>query len=305
MQKNLYNRVPFLDKDVSRLVMGNDNQQSLESARVVWDDYFERGGNTWDNAYIYGGGKQEKLLGQWLKERGVREQCAIIVKGVHTPDCNPVALTSQLEESLERLQIDGCDIYLMHRDNLEIPASEFIDVLNRHVKAGQIKAFGGSNWSLKRVEEANDYALKNGLQPMSVVSNNLSLARMVDPVWAGCVTVHDKADRDWLAANNMALFSWSSQARGFFIRGARDFTEDAELVRCWYSDDNFARLERVQKMAKERDLAPINIALAWLLHQPFPTFPLIGPREKEETASSWPGLEIELSPEDVAYLVGD
>ena len=303
--KNLYGRVKHLDKNVSRLVMGNDNQNSIESARVVWDDYFERGGNAFDNAYIYGGGNHEKLLGQWMRERGVREQCVVIAKGAHTPHCNPEDLSSQLDISLERMGISGCDIYLLHRDNLEVPVGEFVEVLNRHVRDGKISAFGGSNWTLERVAEANEYAAKNSLQPMSVVSDNLSLARMVDPVWSGCVTVHDKASRDWLAQNDVALFPWSSQARGFFIRADLNFTDDEELTRCWYSDDNFARLERVQQMSAERDIAPINIALAWLLHQPFATFPLIGPRQAEETASSWKGLDVELSPADVAWLVGD
>ncbi len=302
---NLYGRVPYLNKDVSRLVMGNDNQPNIDSARIVWDDYFERGGNAFDNAFIYGGGTQEVLLGQWMKERDVREQCVVIAKGAHTPHCNPDDLSSQLDMSLERLGIDGCDIYLMHRDNLDVPVGEFIDVLNRHVRDGKIASFGGSNWSLARIQEANEYAAKNGLQPMSMVSNNLSLARMVDPVWDNCVTVHDKASRDWIAQNDVALFPWSSQARGFFIRADRNFTEDEELTRCWYSDDNFARLERVQQMSKERNIAPINIALAWVLQQNFPTFPLIGPRTVEETASSWKGLDIDLSPEDVAWLVGD
>ncbi|HEX8552411.1 MAG TPA: aldo/keto reductase [Abditibacteriaceae bacterium] len=305
MQSNFYGRVPYLDKDVSRLVMGNDNQATIESARIVWDDYFERGGNCFDNSVIYGGGRQDTLLGQWLQERGVRDECAIIVKGAHTPDCYPEKLSEQLDISLDRMGIEGADLYMLHRDNLEVPVGEFVDVLNRHVGEGKMKAFGGSNWSLARVKEANEYAAKNGLQPMSIVSNNLSLARMVDPVWSGCVTVHNKADRDWLAENGMALFSWSSQARGFFIRADREFTEDGELVRCWYSDDNFARLERVQQMSAERGIAPINIALAWLLHQPFPTFPLIGPRTTDETQSSWKGLDVELSPEDVAWLVGD
>lgn len=302
---NLYGRVPHLDKNVSRLVIGNDNQQSIESARIVWDDYFERGGNTFDNSVIYGGGTQEKLLGQWLRERGVRDQCAIIVKGAHTPDCNPQKLSEQLDISLERLGIAHTDIYMLHRDNLEIPVGEFIDALNRHVKEGKIKAFGGSNWSLARVQAANEYAANNGLQPMSVVSNNLSLARMVDPVWDGCITVHDKADREWLVANNMALFPWSSQARGFFLRAEPNFTDDEELTRCWYSDDNFARLERVQQMSAERGIAPINIALAWVLTQPFPSFPLIGPRTQQETESSWKGLDVELSSEDVTWLAGD
>jgi aryl-alcohol dehydrogenase-like predicted oxidoreductase len=89
MQNKQHGRVPHLDKDVSRLVMGNDNQDSIETARVVWDDYFERGGNAFDNAFIYGGGKHEALLGQWMKERDVREQCVVIAKGAHTPHCNP------------------------------------------------------------------------------------------------------------------------------------------------------------------------------------------------------------------------
>src|SRR5205085_2446053 len=112
--------------------------------------------------------------------------------------CNPADLTTQLLESLDRLQIETADLYLMHRDNLEFPASDFIDVLNEHVRAGRISAFGGSNWSLPRVQEANEYAAANGLQPMSAVCNNLSLARMVDPVWENCITVHDKGSREWL-----------------------------------------------------------------------------------------------------------
>jgi aryl-alcohol dehydrogenase-like predicted oxidoreductase len=125
---------------------------------VVWDDYVERGGNTFDNAYIYGGGRSDELLGQWIKERDVREQCVVIVKGAHTPNCNPDDLSSQLDISLERMGISGCDIYMMHRDNLEIPVGEFIDVLNTHVRDGKIGAFGGSNWTLARVQEANEYA---------------------------------------------------------------------------------------------------------------------------------------------------
>ena len=130
MNNKLYGRVSFLDKDVSRLVLGNDNQSNIESARIMWDDYFERGGNAFDNSVIYGGGNPEKLLGQWSTERGVRDKCVFIVKGAHTPDCNPQKLTEQLHISLDRLQTDHADIYMMHRDNPEIPAAEFINELN-------------------------------------------------------------------------------------------------------------------------------------------------------------------------------
>src|SRR6185437_8028918 len=92
---------------------------------------------------------------------------------------------------------DHADIYMMHRDNLEIPVGEFVDGMNDLVKAGQVKVFGGSNWTLARVQEANDYAAKKGLQGFSVVSNNFSLARMVDPVWTGCVAASDPESRAW------------------------------------------------------------------------------------------------------------
>jgi aryl-alcohol dehydrogenase-like predicted oxidoreductase len=102
----------------------------------------------------------------------------------------------------------------------------------------------------------------------------------------------------------MPLFPWSSQARGFFLDGRAhpDKKEDAELVRCWYSEDNFQRLERARELAKKRNVLPINIALAYVLNQPFPTFPLIGPRALWETRTSLQALEVKLTPDELAYL---
>jgi aryl-alcohol dehydrogenase-like predicted oxidoreductase len=298
-----YGKIPNLDKKVSRLVMGVDNQRSMPHTAVMFDDYFERGGNCFDTAFIYGGGSMEKLLGQWIKNRGVRNEVSVIVKGGHTPNCNPADISKQLLTSLERLQIDTADIYMMHRDNLELPVSDFIDVLNEHVKAGRIKAFGGSNWSLPRVAEANAYAKSKGLQGFSVVSNNFSLARMVNPVWAGCIAASDPESRAWLTKEQLPVLSWSSQARGFFTdRSAPDKLDDKELVRPWYSDDNFQRKERVYELAKQRGVTPIAIALAYVLSQPFPTFALIGPRVLSETRTSMDGLNVKLSPDEVKWL---
>jgi aryl-alcohol dehydrogenase-like predicted oxidoreductase len=127
---------------------------------------------------------------------------------------------------------------------------------------------------------------------------------MIDPVWGGCISASDKLSREWLAKNKLALFPWSSQARGFFLpeRSAPDKKEDPELVRCWYSDDNFQRQARAIELAKKKNVSPINIALAYVLCQPFETFPLIGPRLISETASSFPGLEVELTPAEVKWL---
>lgn len=294
--------IPHLEKPVSRLIMGVDNQTELEPASVVFDDFVARGGNCFDTAFIYGGGKCEPVFGQWLANRKLRDQVVIIGKGGHTPYCNPDDITKQLLTSLERLQTGFVDIYMMHRDNTDLPVSAFVDVLNVHARAGHIKTFGGSNWSVTRVQEANDYAASKGLQGFSVVSNNFSLARMVDPPWTGCISASDADSRAWLTENQLTLLPWSSQARGFFVRGNQDFLEDEELVRCWYAPDNFQRLARAQELAREKGCDPIQIALAYVLWQPFPTIPLIGPRNTAETASSFKALELQLTPLEVKWL---
>ncbi len=298
-----YGRIPGVEKPVSRLVMGVDNQETLPHASVMFDDFFEQGGNCFDTAYIYRGGWCEKLLGQWVKNRGLREQVVLLDKGAHTPNCTPEKLTSQLLESLERLQTDYVDIYMLHRDNPEVPVGEFITVLNEHKAAGRVHAFGGSNWSLERIEAANAWAAEHGLTGFVALSNNFSLARMVDPVWEGCITASDAVSRAWLTKTGITLLPWSSQARGFFTGRARpDDHSDPELVRCWYSDDNFQRLERANALAKKRGVLPINIALAYVLAQPFPTFPLIGPRLLSETRTALPALGVELTSEEVRWL---
>ena len=302
--KMQYGTAPGIDKPMSRVVMGCDNQGSMPHAAAMFDEFFAAGGNAFDTAYIYGGGRQETLLGWWMKDRGVRDEVVLISKGAHSPNCFPDKITSQLHESLERLQTDHADIYYMHRDNLDVPVGEFVDVLNEHKEAGRITAFGGSNWSIERVVEANAYAEKNNKTGFTVLSNNFSLARMVDAVWDGCLAASGPEYRRFLEEKQLSLMPWSSQARGFFLVGRAhpDQRSDEELVRCWYSDDNFQRLERVNEMAQQRGVLPINVALAYVLCQPFPTFPLIGPRTLEELRTSLPALEVQLTTDELRWL---
>jgi aryl-alcohol dehydrogenase-like predicted oxidoreductase len=298
-----YGEVPGLDKQVSRLVMGVDNQETLTHAATMFDDFVERGGTTFDTAYIYGGGRGEKLLGQWMTSRANRDEVVVIGKGAHTPHCDPESISRQLGESLDRLQTDHVDLYLMHRDNEEIPVGEFVDVMDEHFRAGRIKAYGGSNWSIERFDEANSYAAANGKQPLTLLSNHLSLARAYDVPWKGCRHVSDDESQAWLRERQVALFPWSSQARGFFTGRAKpEDRSDEELVRCFYSDENFERLRRARELASARGVEPTAIALAWLLHQPYPVFPLIGPRHISETRTSLPGLSVSLTDDEVAWL---
>ena len=291
---------PGLGRDVATLVMGGMTTAS-PAGQYVLDDYFERGGNAIDSAYVYG--LADKAIGHWMKTRGVRQDMVVVAKGAHTPFCNPEDLTTQLHKSLEALQTDYADVYIMHRDNPDIPAGEFIDVLDAHKRAGLIQAYGGSNWSLNRVAEANTYAEKHGKTPFTVVSNQLSLARMVNPVWEGCVSVADLESRAWMTERQMALMAWSSQSRGFFTtRATPDYRGDAELVRCWYSEDNFERKRRAAELAQKKNCEPINIALAWVLKQAYPVWTLIGPATTAEMASCMRALDITLTDEEWQWL---
>jgi aryl-alcohol dehydrogenase-like predicted oxidoreductase len=300
-----YGTVAGVDKPISRAVMGsmifNLSEMPLTSAML--DHFVEVGGNCIDSAHIYAGGQSEQAIGHWMKSRGNREEIVVLTKGGATPHCNPGDITKQLMTSLERLQTDYIDIYVLHRDNLDLPVGELVEVLNEHHRAGRIRAFGGSNWSLDRVRAANGYAKAKGLVGFAAVSNNFSLARMVEPVWGGCIAASDPASREWFIQTQTALLPWSSQARGFFLPFATpDYQGDPELRRCWSSEDNFRRRERAVELADKRGVEPINIALAYVLHQPFPTFPLIGPRTINETRSSFNALNVALSPDEVKWL---
>lgn len=299
-------QVPGLAKPVSRLVMGVDHQETLPYAAALFDDYVERGGNAFDTAWVYDfdGGHCESIFGDWLKARGIRDEIVLIAKGAHSPHCTPEGMRRELAESLARLQVDAADLYILHRDNPEVPVAEFVDALNEQRRAGRFQAFGGSNWSIERVADANAYAARSGQQGFSLLNNQLSLARMQQPVWRGCVSAGDPASRRWLAAQGLALFAWSSQARGFFVdgRAAPGRRDDEELVRCWYSEANFERLRRARELAQRKGVAAINVALAWVLGQGFPAFSLIGPRSIAETASSCRALAMQLSPDEMAWL---
>ena len=299
-----YGSVPHLEKQVSRLVMGVDNQETLPHAAAMFDAFYAAGGNCFDTAFVYNGGVTERRLGEWIKVRGVRDDVVVICKGCHPPSVGPDAIGRQLRVSLERLSIDHCDLYMMHRDDPAIPVGEWVDALNEQAREGRMVAFGGSNWTPERVQAANDYAAAKGLQGFSLMSDNFSLARMVSPVWGGCVSASDPQSRAWLAKAKIPLFAWSSQARGFFTeRAHRDLTRnDEEMNRCWAAEDNWQRRDRVLELAERLDVLPINVALAYVLGQPFPTFPLIGPRTLAELRTSLPALGITLTPDQVRWL---
>ena len=121
-------------------------------------------------------------------------------------------------------------------------------------------------------------------------------------MWAGCVTL-GADDRAWYQKKQFPVFAWSSQASGFFTgRYTPDVHANADVERIFYSDQNWERLRRAQETAEAHGVTANNIALAYVLHQPFPVYALIGPRTVEELQSSLPAIDVKLSGEELRYL---
>lgn len=313
-----YDKITGLEKKISKLIMGNDNQNDYDVAAKLWDHWIDVGGNAFDNAHIYGGGSMEALLGKWHKSRNNLKDLVIIAKGAHTPNCDPKSISTQLTESLDRLQCESADVYIMHRDNLDIPVSEFIDVLNEEKQKGRIKIFGASNWILQRFKEANEWAKLNDKFGFSILNNNLALCKMINPLWEGCVSSNDRKILEYLENTNTAHLSWSSQGRGFFLpdeitkRIEDQITKD-EIWRkpgehssgplsCFDSEDNRERKKRANELALNKNTTALNIAGAWPINLNFPSFALIGPRKIEEIDSSLNNLKIKFSNKEIAWL---
>ena len=299
-------RLPLdgMEGAISSLIVGCDNQPDLDLASALWDAWWEAGGNGFDTAHIYGQGLHEQNLGAWMRSRGVAAQARVIVKGAHTPNCLPDAIEQQLTVSLDRLGLDHAPVYIMHRDNAEVPVAEFVDVLDDLHSRGLIGAIGGSNWSVTRFAEARAYAQANGRRGLSLLNNNLSLAVMERPVWAGCITSNQPEALAFLRAGGVTHLSWSSQARGYFM-GAGERTalpDDTAPDTCFASADNEERRRRAETLAAEYGVHPHNIATAWALGQGFPSLALIGPRTIDEIRTTLPALGLQLSAGEIAWL---
>ena len=303
-----YANITGLEKPISRLAIGSMicNVEDMDSTRALLDAYIEAGGNCIDTAHIYGGGKSEKAVGQWINERGNRDKIVLIGKGVHPywtePRVNPTGITQDIAESLERFQLEHIDIYLLHRDDENVPVDEIVESLNEHRAAGRINLFGGSNWSTARIQKANDYAKSKNLQGFSASSPHLSLAKTKEALWGGCVTLDEKG-HDWHTKNQFPLFPWSAQARGFFTgRYTPEDTSNSDMVRVYYSEENWEKLRRAEALGNKKGVSANNIALAYVLHQPLPVFALFGPANVSELESSLPAIDLSLTATEMQYL---
>lgn len=300
-----------IDIQASRLVMGSADffrEDNMEEAEKIVNYFIEKGGNTFDTARHYRHG--ENAIKCYLKKTNKpRKDIVIFTKCCHPtrenptqPRVNAQCIEEDLLKSLEVLETDYVDLLALHRDDEKIPVSEIMDALNKQIKLGRVHAIGVSNWSLKRIQEANQYALNNGLQPLTFTSPNLSLAKPIKPRWPGCVSADIEMEK-WHEENNIPIISWSSQAGGFFSgRFSKEDFSDTELKECYDTNENWERYRRCIEIGEKFNKSPIQIALAYILNLDLKVLASIGCENIDELTKTIEGEEIQLSKQVCAYL---
>ncbi len=287
-------RLEPLELPLSRLALGTlgFSLRTRDRDYALLDAWLEAGGTVIDTAHVYEDGDAERVLGRWLADRpGARERIVLVTKGAH-PDgdrrrVTPDDIAADLRDSMERLG-GPVDLYLLHRDDPDVAVDEIVDALDAHRRAGEIAAFGVSNWTLPRIEEANAYAAERGVAGIACNSPHLSLAVQNEPPWPDCLSANDAESRAWHARTGLPLLAWSAQAGGYFAGAASRVY------------DNAGNRER---RARAEQLGDANaVALAWVLAQPFPTVAVVGPHSVEHLHASLEALAVELSADDARWL---
>ncbi len=311
-----YGNVPGVDKPISRIVQGTVQVNTKDEAEgfALLDAVWEQGCTAFDTARVYG--DKDAFLGRWLSSRGVRDKAVVLAKGAHhsfRKRVTPFDIGSDLHDTLGLMKTDYVDLYVLHRDDPDHPVGPIVETLNQYVQEGKIKAFGGSNWTTRRLAEANEYARANNLIPFACSSPNFSLAEQKQEPWAGCITIsgpQNEAERAWYSEQKMPLFTWSSMAGGFWSdRFHRDnlgqFTGGLEknCVDTYCFEPNFQRLDRAHELASEKGVSVPQIALAYILNQSeLNVFALVGSTTGDEFRANAAAFDIALTQQERAYL---
>lgn len=313
-----YVKIPYVDKPVSKILYGTAMPPFLMAGdgNALLDDMFSLGVTTFDTARNYGGA--EISIGRWIEARGNREDIVLLSKCGHPSVFGKKRVTEydmkkDLRKSLGYLHTDHIDIYLLHRDDPAVPAGDVIEIFNGMHADGSIGAFGGSNWTYQRIEEANEYAYAHNLIPFTVSSPNFGLADQVkDPWGGGCETISGPAhaaDRAWYKENQMPVIAYSSLGRGLFS-GKLKYADrdnaarvlDDVAMRGYGYPENFERLRRCEELAEKKGATVAQIAMSWIHRRGLNTFAVVSTSSKERMQQNIDALHIELTQEEADWL---
>jgi aryl-alcohol dehydrogenase-like predicted oxidoreductase len=271
-----------------RLVFGSADLLDDELTPALLDQFIEEGGQALDVANVYTDGSAQRGVGRWLRRR--RPDVVLYAKGCHPPYCAPSQVRPEVERARQSLGVERLDAFVLHRDDPAVPVTAWADALNSELERGAAAAVGVSNWTEERFE-----ALRDVLgEAASVFSNHFSLAVMEESPWPGCLAI-DSASATELACRGTVVLAWASLAGGYLVGGSRPDS------RSWESAVNAARRDRAAELARELGTTSAAVALAYVLaHEG--VRPIVGTRSLEHLTQALGADELDLAPEQVAYL---
>lgn len=280
---------------VSKIALGScfvGTEIDKATSEALLDEYFAAGGNFIDTARVYamwlpnGDGASEKLIGSYLEKKRLREKTVISTKGGHPPlddmkksRLDKGNLHNDLSESLEFLKTSYTDIYFLHRDDENIPVSEIMPTLHEFILSGKVRLLGASNWSTKRIAQANQFAIEKGLTPFSVSQIQWSLAKTT-PEQIGDPTIVCMNDDEykWYRENKFPVMAFSPQSKGFFSKalavGIEDLNE--KIKQRFITDENMEKLKIVKQISENEGVSPAAVALSYITNNAVNGIAIIG-----------------------------
>lgn len=294
---------------VSRLCLGTMNfgpHTTEEDSFAIMDKALDMGINFFDTANVYGWkkgeGVTEQIIGRWLAQGGGRREKIVLATKVYGnmgdwPNESRLSayhIKRACEESLRRMQTDHIDLYQMHHVDRNSPWEEIWQAMDQLVQEGKVIYVGSSNFAGWHIAMANERAAARHF--MGLVSEqslyNLAARTVELEVLPACQEY------------GLGVIPWSPLAGGLLagvLEKAKEGRRAADHVQ-QRVDENRDKLERYEALCKELGDHPADVALAWLLHQPAVTSPIIGPRTMEQLEGSARAIEIKLSDETLGKL---
>lgn len=318
----LFVTIPGSDLKTYSICLGTGGMGSTiakSDAFTMLDIYHERGGNFLDSAKIYADwlpgerSVSEKTIGAWIKQRGNRSQIILATKGAH-PDLATMQIArlsrpeieADLNASLQHLQTDTIDLYWLHRDDPSRPVEDILETLHAQKQAGKIRYFGCSNWRASRIRAANAYATSQGW-PGFIANQMMWNLAVVDPLkmYDPTIVVMDDDLRAYHHSTGLAAIPFSATANGLFNKLANvagDLSRAGRLPGIYALPASLQRYQRIERMMTWTSLSVTQIVLGYLKSQPFPTIPIVGPRDIEQLVDCLSAAQVRLTSYQIKYL---
>ena len=301
---------------VSRICLGMMSYGSPEWQSWVLDEEHSRpfiqralemGINFFDTANAYSSGMSEEVTGRALKDFAKREEVVIATKVYFPYNDKPNQgglsrkhIMRAVDDSLRRLGIDYIDLYQIHRWDYNTPIEETLEALHDVVKSGKVRYIGASSMFAWQFAQALYLADLHGWTRFVSMQNQYNL-------------VYREQEREMnpLCLNQgVGIIPWSPLARGFlsgkYKRGEEPqsarYGSDQLLSYRYFQDNDFDVVERVVELAERKGISPAQLALAWVLHKPGVTAPIVGATKMNHLEEAVTALDIALDAEDLAYL---